>query len=55
MIQIKELKEHFNEIEDGASLLITDSSNDTSLEVINIFKNLISGNLEIQVLINDKS
>ena len=51
MIPIKTLKQYFKECDDNASLLITDSSNDTSLEVINTFKNLDSGNLEIQVLV----
>ena len=55
MILIKLLKQYIKEFDDDANLLIVDTTNDTALEILNVFKNLDTENLEIQVITNDKS
>ena len=57
MIPIKIFKQYLKEFKDDANILIVNVSNnkDVSLDIFNVFKNLDTENLELQVIIEENN
>ncbi len=51
---VKHVRQYLKDFGDDDQVLITSTPEDISLEVLNVFKNMYTGNLEIQVAQNDE-